>query len=180
MPSLVHAAQRVFGSWGAAVEAAGFDYSKIRRYRKWSRERVLERIRMHHAKGEDLSWRNVAYTLDPALAAAALREGRFDSWAEALRTAGLVPEKVARYRRWSLDLVQKELAMLLRQGVSLDQMTLQRQAPGLLAAVYRIGGSLEAQRSVLEARLQMQSVVLRRRISAERRRVDELESAKAG
>jgi hypothetical protein len=155
------------------VEAAGFDYSTIRRYRKWSRERVLERIRTLHEKGEDLSWRNVAYQLDPALAAAALREGRFDSWTEALRTAGLVPEKVARYRRWSLALVQKELAMLLRKGVSLDQMTLQRHAPGLLAAVYRIGGSLEAQRSVLEARLQMKSVALRRQAAADRRLLKE-------
>ena len=144
VPSLLRAAERVFGSWAAAVEAAGFDYSEIRRYKVWTRERVLERIRMWHEKGADLSWRNVSLELDPSLAAATLHAHRFTSWAEALTAAGLEPTDVARYRRWTLLMILQELQRLVEEQVPLDQETLTRLAPDLRAAIYRVEGGLEA------------------------------------
>ncbi len=153
VPSLIHAAQRTFGHWSSAVEAAGFDYSAIRRYRKWTRERVIKRIQELHAKGADLSWRSISLDLDPPLAAATLHAGRFASWAEALRAAGLDPDQIARYRRWTPRKIQDELERLACQGVPLDQETLNQHAPALIAAIYRIGRGLVAEREALEKRL---------------------------
>ena len=32
-PDVYAAAERIFGSWGSAIEAAGLDYSKIKKYK---------------------------------------------------------------------------------------------------------------------------------------------------
>lgn len=151
MPTLLRAAERIFGSWGAAVEAAGFDYSSVRRYRVWTREHVVERIRELHRQGHNLNWRHVATQLDPSLAAAVLHAHRFNSWTEALEAAGLDPTVVLRYRRWNLTTIRAELARLAAQGVSLDQETLSKIAPSLRAAIYRVPGGLDAQRQALRA-----------------------------
>ncbi len=153
VPSLLHAAQRVFGHWSAAISAAGFDYEAIRRYRKWTREMVVARIRAWHAQGADLSWRNVSVDLDPPLAAAALHAGRFESWNEALLAAGLDPEKIARYRRWSSPTIQAELEKLAKDGKTLDQESIAGTSPALLAAIYRVGAGLVAERILLQDRL---------------------------
>ncbi len=153
VPSLLRAAERVFGSWGAALEAAGFDYAEIRRYKVWTRDRVLERIRMWHDKGNDLSWRNVSLELDPPLAAAALHAQRFPSWADALTAAGLDPTEIARYRHWTLPMIQQELERLAAEDIPLDQETLTSVAPDLRAAIYRVDGALEAQREARKQQL---------------------------
>jgi len=152
-PTLVRAAERLYGSWSTAVQAAGFDYKAIRRYQKWTRERVIARIRELHADGADLSWRNVSMKLDPALAAATLQAGRFACWADALEAAGLDPEMVMRYRRWSVPKIQEELLRLSRKGVVLNRQTLSEEASGLLAALYRHGNGLVAERNALRRRL---------------------------
>lgn len=149
VPSLVRAAERVFGNWGSAVAAAGFDYEAIRRYRKWTRERVIARIQEWHAKGEDLSWRHVSLHLDPSLAAATLHAGRFASWSEALKAAGLNPQSIMRYRKWTLPRIHEELAVLESDGIPLDRMHLTERAAALLAAIYRIGGGLTVERRSL-------------------------------
>jgi len=150
VPSLLRAAERTFGSWGAAVEAAGFDYESIRRYRKWTREKVIARIREWHAKGADLSWRCISEELDPSLAAATLHAGRFASWNDALIAAGFDPDVIMRYRRWTVSRVREELEELARRGLTLDQDTLAREAPSLLAAIYRVGNGLIVERSKLD------------------------------
>ena len=134
--SLVRAAERVFGTWGGAVQAAGFDYDAIRRYRKWSRDRIIARIRELHAQGADLSYRHVALTLDPPLAAAVAHGQRYASWSDALQAAGLDPASMARYRHWTVGGVQAELQRLHSQGVPLDRRTLTAKDAALLAAVY--------------------------------------------
>lgn len=150
VPSVVRAAERVFGTWGAAVNAAGFDYETIRRYRKWSRARVIARIRELHDQGEDLSWRNISLRVDPALAAAALHAARFSSWADALEAADLDPEVIARYRRWSLPMLREELLTLETEGVPLERKHLAEHHAALLAAVYRLGGGLVDERRMIK------------------------------
>ena len=87
-PSLAAAATKKnhFGSWRAALEAAGVDYDDIRRYRDWSEDEVLQRIRERYAEGKPLN----AKTLEKeniALITAARR--RFPSWDKTLAAAGL-------------------------------------------------------------------------------------------
>jgi hypothetical protein len=94
---LTSAAIRYFGSWKAAVEAAGIDYEGIarvgRRRRaekitKWTRETILEEIRRLHAAGEDLTSTNVRRKY-LSLYATARRRDHFGSWADALAAAGI-------------------------------------------------------------------------------------------
>ena len=82
--TLLRAATRYFGTWEAAVNFAGLDYSQIRRYKSWSRDRIIARIRELNSQGCDLSWRNVSLNVDPQLAAAATKKSHFGSWREAL------------------------------------------------------------------------------------------------
>jgi hypothetical protein len=151
VPALLRAAERLFGSWRGAVAAAGFDYDAIRRYRVWSKKRVIEKIRELHQQGVDVSWRYVSKEADPPLAAAALHAGRFPSWNAALRAAGLDPDTISRYRRWTKQRIHDELQSLMEQGVVINQDNLAREAPALLAAIYRISGSLPAARAELSA-----------------------------
>lgn len=148
-PALVRAAEREFGTWGTAVEAAGFDYETIRRYRRWSRQRVIERIRELHEQGVDLNWYTVMTEADPSLAAAALHAGRFESWSEALHAAGLDPGKIARYRHWSPEAVHQEVRKVMERGIPLDRRMLKKHAAPLLAAIDRTHGGLTAIRAQL-------------------------------
>lgn len=148
-PALVRAAEREFGAWGSAVEAAGFDYETVRRYRRWTRERVIARIRELYDQGADLSWYMVMTQVDPPLAAAALHAGRFTSWSEALHAAGLDPRKIARYQHWSPELIRQEVHKIVERGVPLDRRTLKARAAPLLAAIDRLGGGLNEVRAQL-------------------------------
>jgi hypothetical protein len=142
---LLRAAMRYFGSWKRAVEVAGLDYDAIRRYRAWSRELIVERIQQYHAAGEDLSWRNVATVLDPALAAAAVRPSRFATWAAALQAAGLSNGPDRRQRSWEPQDILAELRRLHDAGHSLRAIDAARARPALVAAARRrFGGWYDA------------------------------------
>ena len=145
IPALLRAAERVCGGWAAAVNAAGIDYEQIRRYRKWSKERIIEKIKEHHANGADLSWRYVSMELDRPLAAAVTHGGRFDSWGDALYAAGLSVDEVARYRHWTLPKAQSKLADMMAEGVII-QPHLAALDSGLLSALYRHGNGFAAER----------------------------------
>src|SRR5262249_47928802 len=99
--ALLRAATRYFGSWRTAVEFAGVEYSDLRKYRMWTKERILDRIKELHAKGEDLSWRHVSTEVDPQLAAAATKRKHFGSWRNAIQAAGLAYGDIRRYREWN-------------------------------------------------------------------------------
>ncbi len=147
-PSLLRAAERLFGTWANAVQESGIDYTTIRRYKTWDREKIIDRIIELNSQGIDLNWRNVSEKADPSLAAATLRKGRFKSWNAALIAAGLNPDDVCKYQRWDNDRISDELNWLAEQGVNLDQNSLLREAPALLAAIYRLNGSLTDARAI--------------------------------
>lgn len=134
---LLRAATRHFGSWQAAVEFAGLDYQKIRRYQIWTRERIVEQIQQYHEAGQDLSWRHVSTELDPPLAAAAIRTNRFGSWQAALEAAGLEYEEIRRNRCWDADAIVEELQRLHAEGSSLRVSDAAVERPALVAAARR-------------------------------------------
>lgn len=87
-PTLAAAAvkRHHFGSWRAALEAAGLDYDAIRRYHDWDEKEVVRRIRERHSRGEALHAKALERE-DTALITAARR--RFPAWHASLTAAGL-------------------------------------------------------------------------------------------
>jgi len=98
-PGLYRAARRKenFGSWRAALEAAGVGPQPLRPTESWSREKIVRKIRELFERGEDLSQKSVAQKY-PALLSAAKSRRYFGSWGEAVRAAGIDYEKVKRKR----------------------------------------------------------------------------------
>ncbi|MBC8142265.1 MAG: hypothetical protein H7Y38_12575 [Armatimonadetes bacterium] len=87
-PSVAAAATKKahFGSWRAALEAAGIDYDVIRRYHDWSDDEVIRKVRDLYAQGEPLNAKSMEQS-DITLITAARR--RFPSWDKTLSAAGL-------------------------------------------------------------------------------------------
>jgi len=83
---LMRAARRIFGSWSAAVTAAGVDAHKLRSCPPWTPERIVEAILVRALRNESLRSRSVH---PKSLPAAGIR--LFGSWAAALEAAGLDP-----------------------------------------------------------------------------------------
>ena len=85
-----------FGSWAAAVAAAGIDYDSVCRTRRWTRQSIVETIRKLHSEGKPVnnsSMRRMGYR---GLMEAASRESNFGSWAAAIEAAGLNYEEIRR------------------------------------------------------------------------------------
>jgi hypothetical protein len=94
---LISAAVRHFGSWRAAVAAAGVDYREIRqmaeqsraeKIRKWSNEMIIEGIKEMVVEGEPIAAAS-ARRARPALFSAAVSERYFGSWRAAVTAAGV-------------------------------------------------------------------------------------------
>jgi hypothetical protein len=134
---LLRAATRYFGSWKDAIEFAGLNYDEIRRYRVWTEDKILATIRKYEREGKDLSWRHVSTVLDPPLAAAAIRSGRFGSWHKALEEAGLDYDTIRKHRYWDDEIVVNELRELAEQGQSLRVSDVTEMKPALVAAARR-------------------------------------------
>lgn len=75
-----------FGSWRAAVEAAGFRYDDIVQVKRWTKERIIAEIHRLHQQGVDLrpsSVSRIKQTL-PLVA-----RHWFGGWRNALKAAGI-------------------------------------------------------------------------------------------
>ncbi len=138
--ALVGAATRYFGSWGAAIKAAGLDYSNIRRIsetrrkekvRVWTEGKVLQDIQAVAEKEKDLSnaFMKEKY---PALVAAA--SNYFGSWKKALEKLGYDynevicigrEEKAKRRKNWYRHLLLERL----KKMDTLDEREIKKKAP---------------------------------------------------
>jgi hypothetical protein len=156
---LLRAATSYFGSWRAAIEFVGLDYEQIRRYKVWTKERIVERIRQLHGQGEDLSWNHVSRRLDPALAAAATKKCHFGSWQAALEQAGLDYEQIRRYQEWSEEAVLEQVRTLHARSKPLNARGMEQENIRLLTAARRRFPSWD--RALSAAGLDFRDIVLR-------------------
>lgn len=108
-PGMVAKAQQIYGSWEAAITAAGYDYSLVRKTRTWTPEQVIERIQALSKCGADLS-DNTCSAYSPPLYGAA--QTHFGSWPAALEAAGVNPLEARRTLTWS----QGKLLSAIAQG----------------------------------------------------------------
>ena len=157
--ALLRAATRYFGSWRLAVEFAGLSYDEIRRYKTWTRERILDRIQQLSADGEDLSWRHISTNVDPQLAAAATKEKHFGSWRQAVDAAGLDYRKIRRYREWDAEKIKTKLRELHHQGVDLNAKSMEEYDITLITAARRRFDSWDS--ALTAAGLDYKKIVLR-------------------
>lgn len=129
-PDVYAAAERIFGSWCNTIEACGFDYLTIRKYRIWSKEKVLEEIRKLQQIVEPLSSK-YAQVNHKSLYMAALK--RFDSWGKAVQAAGVDYSQVRLRRHMTEEEIKAEILELYHKGESLAYTNMRKNHQYLLA-----------------------------------------------
>ena len=130
-PAVYAAAERIFGSWKGAIEACGLDYSKIRKYRIWSKDIVINEIKKRHKAGQSLSSK-YTYKSDRSLYMAALK--RYKNWGSAVSAAGIDYGKVRLRRMMSKSEIRQEILEVYHSGVDLAYMNVKNNYLYLLAA----------------------------------------------
>lgn len=126
-----------FGSWRAAVEAAGFNYDEVKRVKqRWTRDEITTRICELHKAGEDL--------LDPqfkvrhrSLYLAACAHRYFGSWRRAVEGAGLNHEKMRESRVWTKARITRTIKRLAKEGKPLGWAYIEQHEPGIYRAARR-------------------------------------------
>ncbi len=130
-PDVYAAAERIFGSWGSAIEAAGLDYSKIKKYKTWSKQSVLDEIRRLHKEGEPIFSQN-AQNHHKDLYMASIK--RFGSWGKAVQSAGINYRDIRLRRSMTKEEVKKSIIELYRKGEDLAYTNMRANHQYLLAA----------------------------------------------
>lgn len=130
-PAVYAAAERIFGSWGNAIEACGLDYSKIRKYRVWSKEIIIKEIKKRRKNGQSLNSK-YAYKTNRPLYMAALK--RYKNWGSAVIAAGIDYGKVRLRRMMSKTEIKKEILDLYNRGADLAYPNMKENHLYLLAA----------------------------------------------
>jgi hypothetical protein len=116
--------RRLFGTWQAAVESAGLPYEKVSGVRRWSRQRVIQRIQQLAADGVPLHCTLIKQRY-PYLHRAAIRLFPL-SWAKALQAAGFDPDEHRKpMGHWS----DEHARDWVRERVARNQSILARDAP---------------------------------------------------
>jgi hypothetical protein len=147
-PDVYAAAERIFGSWRETIEVCGFKYEDIRKYREWSREKVLQEIKDLKKKGSPI---NSQYAQDyqKPLYMAAIK--RFKNWGAALTAAGIDYTKIRLRRKMSKKEIKKEILELYSKNIDLAYPHMREKYQYLLAAAMKKWGDgswAEARRRV--------------------------------
>lgn len=133
-PKLLWAATRYFNTWRFAVEACGIDYKHFLRQEQWTKERVLKDLKKLVGNGADLSYTGT-YRSNPKLVVAA--ERHFGSWQSALEFLGFNYSNVRRQKKWTPELVVKEIASLISRSEKISSSHIQKHYNALYKAALR-------------------------------------------
>ena len=138
---LLAAAIRYYGSWQKALESADIPYTDVRKYRRWSKESIIQEIQQLSSQGVDLSFRAMALSQHNAMVYAAIRPKYFGNWRTALEAAGLASEEIYRYRSWEQDGILEEIRLLQSEGVDLSSKAMDESSNRLIATARRRFGN---------------------------------------
>lgn len=138
---LLRQARKRFGSWAAALEAAGLESTAVYRRRRWTREGILAAIRRRAQEGKPLKSTCVQAD-DPPLYAAA--QARLGGWRKAVAAAGLAYTVEPTPLKWTPHEILRVIRERDRRRRSLKASDIQRTIPGLYAAAVRRHGSWSA------------------------------------
>lgn len=143
--SLLAAAVHHFGSYPAALTAAGIDAKTVRRRPLWTKDRIIRAIKAARKAKRDLCWSCVIKRGGPLSRAAfaAIRPGMFGSWARALQVAGVDADDYRRYRAWDRESVAFDLKQRYADDDAVNSGAVQAEDPGLHAAAVRYFGSFD-------------------------------------
>ncbi|MBI3271764.1 MAG: hypothetical protein HYZ53_22425 [Planctomycetes bacterium] len=128
--NLLAVAQERFGSWRAALAAAGVAYVPLRVSKRefhWSREKVLSAIRDRRKRGLGLNCSTVRKENSQLEAAAGCY---FGNWGKAIQAAGLDYASIRRKapeHRWSKKTILAEIKRLAAAGASLQPKDMQKE-----------------------------------------------------
>ena len=162
---LLAAGIRYFGTWRTAIEAAGIPYDSVRKYRDWSKERIIETIKRLEKDGVDLSFRSMMLSKYAPMVYASIRPNHFGSWKDALTAAGLAPEEIYRYRSWDDESIISEIKRLNESGADLSSKKMDETANPLIATARRRFGNWGA--AVERAGIDYSAIRRRRRWTRE-------------
>lgn len=115
--SLYQRGCKLFGSWDAALAAAGLDPRRCRRSQlPWTRQRVIEAIKDIHSRGGRLNHKAGTYRTMKVRASRL-----FGSWDAALQASGLDPAKIRLHRKkWIAETIVAEIRVKHRKGQALN------------------------------------------------------------
>jgi len=133
---LAHACMH-FGSWGAALKAAGLDYEKIRRCPRWSKKEICVQLRDLHAKRLFPDIRTLSRKY-PTLYDACYRH--FGGGLAALRAAGIDYQQLLdeHPRRWTKTRIVAEIQRRDGKGQTLCLAAILREEPRLKRFCYAV------------------------------------------
>ena len=120
LSGLYGAGIRIFGSWGAAIEAAGLSYQNVRanRHNYWTPETVISEIKAYETSGNVLSLKSTQSERADLLAAAILH---FGTWGLAVEAAGFSYQehcKVRSTKFWLSKLDNSDYKVLMAENLT--------------------------------------------------------------
>ena len=124
-PSIYAAAERIFGSWGNAINAAGLDYNAIRKYKIWTRMRIVQTIRKKSKAGEQLSSQYIQNNCKSLYMAAV---HHFKSWGQAIKASGLDYNKIRMRRSMTEEQIRAEIIRLYKSGEDMAYSNIRKNA----------------------------------------------------
>ena len=139
---LYHSAVKYFGGWKQGLEAAGFDYSRVRlrTFRSWSKKAIARSIQDRLNRGLSLNSMKVIEE-DYGLYLATKRH--IGSWKKALRVAGVNPSSISDPRiTWTKERVRREILALYGRGLPLNMASIKKTGcVSLCSAACKLFGS---------------------------------------
>ena len=113
-----------FGSWRKAVTEAGLDYNKICKRERWSKKKIIAKIKNLHQQGVDLSYNSLRRAGYGKLASMGIHY--FPNWGKAIEASGLDYNKIKKHEEWSPEKIINMIKDLHRRGVELSYKSLIR------------------------------------------------------